>query len=185
METFEITSQDKYFPLYYKDNETYEEHKKRLLKQRYTIKDDLLYRIFDYGDVVSTEKYKTIRSYVVSKDGMQYVLLQFFIRRAFNIFRLPFFDDRFLSDYRPPTMGYKDDFLKIYKELLEDENRLQNIIDEIQAIHTHTQNQLKLSGLDKYIILHRRIYNEYARKITFLKKACDIVTECIILKTPN
>ena len=170
METFEITSQDKYFPLYYKDNETYEEHKKRLLKQRYTIKDDLLYRIFDYGDVVSTEKYKNIHSYVVSKGRMQYILLQFFIRRAFNIFRLPFFDDRILTNYSPL---YKDDFLKIYKELLEDENRLQNIIDEIKAIHSHTQNQLKLSGLDEYIILHRRIHSKYASRVTFLKKACE------------
>ncbi len=56
---------------------------------------------------------------------------------------------------------------------MEDENRLQNIIDEIKAIHSHTQNQLYLSGLDKYIILHRRIYGEYASKITFLKKACE------------
>ncbi|MCR5942547.1 hypothetical protein FG152_17145 [Ochrobactrum sp. XJ1] len=99
------------------------------------IKDDLLYACITYGDGLAS---RPVQGFTWTK-GIGYAFLTFFVQRALNIHRFPFFADRILE--QAPSSDKEKVIIEIVKTLTP--QRIEAISDELLRIYKHTQSLLR------------------------------------------
>lgn len=172
------TRQSDLFPQWMKDGENHQNHQERLARQRFNITDDILYSCITYGDGVET---KVTEGFTLSK-GLGYALLVFFARKALGLYRLPFCEDRILSnEITAASNKGKKELRHIIPQLPP--LRIEAICEEVQQLYKHTQSQLAQAGV-KSITLTRRVYDmesnypdkapRYAQLLYLLKQAAEL-----------
>lgn len=174
------TRQSDVFPLWRKDDESWEASQDRISRQRFAIEDDLLYACITYGDGLPANF--ATQGFTVSK-GLGYALLLFFARQALGLYRYPYCEDRILSSDSSVRFNKQTqtEFCRTIAELTP--QRVGKICDELRRLYDHTQNQLSNAGLTS-VTLTRRVYDQsspyreqrrYAQLLYGLKRAADLV----------
>ncbi|HBL23626.1 MAG TPA: hypothetical protein DDZ40_05865 [Deltaproteobacteria bacterium] len=146
------TRQSKLFSLYMRDGEDHRAHEERLAHQRFSIEDDLLYSCITYGDGLET---KDVDGFTHSK-GLGYALLVFFAKQALGLYRLPFCEDRILSDWMSPSSQINERLTRIIQQLTP--GRISTICSEVSRLYEHTQRQLSNVGV-KSVTITRRVHD--------------------------
>lgn len=169
----ELTKQSELWPRHMRDEENWQELQRRQEATRFQIRDDLLYSCITYGDGAPDG----MRFGFTIGKGLGYILLGYFVRKAFNIHRLPFFEDRLFASL--PSGEYRTKFEKILPLLTD--ARVDDICCELHRLYEHGQQQLAACGLES-VQLTRRVQNEcdsfwgrnnYADLLVRLKEAAD------------
>lgn len=169
---FKLTKQSELWPRHARQGENWIAAQSRQEATRFQIKDDLLYSCITYGDGVPNN----MRLGFTIGKGLGYVLLSYFVRKAFGIHRFPFFEDR-LSASVPN--GEHRSIKKILPLLTE--TRVDDICYELRRLYEHGQQQLAECGL-RTVQLTRRVQNEsngfwgsnnYADLLVRLKEAAE------------
>ena len=176
-----LCSQNMLFPTHhgYVSDITLEDFCDRLDDQLFAIQDDILYACITYGEGLENTP---IEGFPVTKSGLGYSLLAFFVSRALDLYRLPFCPDRFLAQM-PRGFGSDDEKLKEILRHLSPA-RVDSICSEVRDIYQHTQRLLKNAGL-KTVHLKRCVANDdsryfnrsnrYAELLFRLKAASELV----------
>jgi hypothetical protein len=119
-----------------------------------------------------------------SDKAFGYALLTYFASIAIGFRRVPFCEDRIYTNY----LGHKnDEYTDVLSHLSQD--RIDKIVEELQALYAHTQEALERVGL-KSVNLRREIKHiksngfdssyrgsasGYAETLVMLRKSCDIL----------
>ena len=153
-----LTKQDELWSWYrnFQTGETDTQFKERIKKQRFSINDDLLYECITYGEGLSNRQFPLHRSSggFMKGKGIGYVLLVFFVRRAFqDIYRYPMCEDRNFSklSHADKTLAYK-----ILSSLSQ--SQIDSISEELIKLYEHTQRNISEQNITN-ITLTRRIQN--------------------------
>ncbi|EQD24256.1 MAG: hypothetical protein D084_Lepto4C00513G0009 [Leptospirillum sp. Group IV 'UBA BS'] len=153
-----ITKQDELWPWCrnFQTGETDNQFKERIKKERYDIKNDLLYECITYGEGLTKRQFPLHRSSggFMKGKGIGYVLLVFFARRVFqDIYRYPMCEDRNFS-----KLSNKDKMLalKILSSLSKPQ--IDSILAELTELYNHTQRNILDQNITN-ITLARRIKN--------------------------
>ncbi|NHQ86851.1 hypothetical protein HA050_12050 [Iodobacter sp. HSC-16F04] len=182
------TNQNFLFPVnyaYFRDRGSINDFSVHLQNQLFEIKNDLLYSLITYGDLLPKDD-KFLPGFTKSK-GVSTALLSFFVGRALDIYRLPFLPDRLLTTGM--YFGEKSNTLKKILSSL-DRNTVDEITKETLKIYEHTQKCLAKANL-KEVILTRRVYDcdntrrdtqesNYATLISRMKLAAEFYNETTI-----
>ncbi|MBP8275371.1 MAG: hypothetical protein KAX55_00560 [Propionivibrio sp.] len=174
------TRQSEVFPLWWKNDESWEASQDRIARQRFAIEDDLLYACITYGEGLPANV--ATQGFTISK-GLGYALLLFFARQALGLYRYPYCEDRILSSDSSIRFNKQTEteFCRTIAELTP--QRVGKICDELRRLYDHTQNQLSNAGLTS-VTLTRRVYDQsspyreqrrYAQLLYGLKRASDLV----------
>lgn len=167
------THQGVVWPTHPKPDEKWQEANERIAKQRFQIEDELLYSCITYGDGLE----KSVLPGFTCTKGLGYALLVFFARRALDIYRFPFSEDRKLSEtlnrVNEVTLHQALDGLT--------GSRIDAITEELNALYQHGQALLQGADLEQ-VVLTRRLQNEminhyqegnYAEQMIRLKLAAE------------
>lgn len=166
-----LTRQDELFPTGYSSSESPQVREERISKMQFHIKDELLYKAITYGDgLPSPAVQRAIVSFTVQK-GPGYAMLVFFARQALGLYRLPYCEDRILSDWL---------FAQSREQVLEyamtlSRERISAIVDEVQQLYGHTQAKLREAGVDNVTLVRRLYDGQPTSASTFEKQHLSVV----------
>jgi hypothetical protein len=140
-------------------------------KQRYEIKDEILANCIGIGAGSLKSIDKPIVGFSYGKDN-GYQLLAYLTELALGFRRLPWCHDR---NYRSTSCDDENIINAILSQLTE--QRIDELVAEVKAIYTHTQNELKKAGL-KTVTLVRHIAakdNNYAQTIMGISDCAEVL----------
>lgn len=171
----ECTKQDVIFPIDQTMFSSNGSRKLRLENQLFYIQDDFLYNCITYGDGLDEKRFS---GFTWTK-GIGYAFLAFFVQKAFNLHRFPFFPDRNLAGHLSEKQ--KNTVLESIKILTP--KKVDAICNELIAIYEHAQKLLNEKDVTE-VTLTRKINTSadcpvsranYAQTIMTLKKAAQVV----------
>ncbi|WMU73327.1 hypothetical protein OQ483_02495 [Enterobacter bugandensis] len=128
---------------------------KNLNIRKYIVQDPLLSGCIGMGRANSAN-YSKVQGFNCGKD-FGYALLSYFASRALNISRIPFCEDRIYNSFHLRNK-HEDEIL-----LSLDEERVNEICNEIREIYKHTQQCLQQAGLDS-VKLRRELRGKHTSK---------------------
>jgi hypothetical protein len=135
-----ITRQSTHFPLSHLPGESTPEYQARLSAQLFQFSDPLLAAVFQHQSEVDGLQ-------VIGTTNTKYcgshVLLTLLVRRALHLYRLPFHEDRCLTDAMRGNAQRQ--FAEIAKHLTT--SRIEAMTREVAALYAHTQRALADAGL--------------------------------------
>jgi len=143
----ETTSQEMLFPVHRHAYDGSADNALPLEKQLYSIKDDLLYQWITYGDGAENKAFKGLAHH----KGIGYAFLAFFVQKALDIYRYPFFPDRTFCHLIDEQKQIVIDTVNALSA-----SRVSRICHEIIDIYQHAQDLLALKQQDS-VRLQRRI----------------------------
>lgn len=153
----------------------------REMRERlFHINDDLLYACITYGDGLAS---RPVEGFTWTK-GLGYAFLTFFVQRALNIYRFPFFPDRVFEHC--PSPEKEKVIVEIVKTLTP--RRIEAISHELLRIYEYTQSLLHEK--DIAVVNLKRMVRElcdnptrrenYAQTIMRLKRAAQVTGQEVV-----
>ncbi|BDU21624.1 hypothetical protein [Dyella sp. GSA-30] len=146
-----ITRQSVHFPAGYRSGESTEDYQARLAQQLFQFSDPLLAALFQHQSEVEGMQ---IIGTTQTKHSGSHMLLTLLVRRALNLYRLPFREDRCYAESMRGVAHRQ--FLEINQVLTP--RRIEDMTREVADLFAHTQCALAAAGLSQVRL--RRSLNE-------------------------